>query len=73
MNQSLEDLRAKLADRRGSITRLADESGISYSWLMQFTHGRITNPTVKRVEQLRAVLARLDAEHPAPDERDRAT
>lgn len=56
MNESLESLRTELANRRGSITKIANQSGISYSWLMQFTHGKIVNPTVKRVEALRNAL-----------------
>lgn len=56
MNESLENLRTRLAAKRGSIMRIARDTGISYSWLMQFTHGKITNPTVKRVEQLRQHL-----------------
>ena len=62
MNESLESLRTELANRRGSITKIANQSGISYSWLMQFTHGKITNPTVKRVEYLRKILSELPHE-----------
>jgi len=56
MNDDLEILRERLAQRRGTLTRIAGDSGISYSWLMQFVHGKITNPTVGRVHQLRAAL-----------------
>lgn len=66
MNESLELLRTELAHRRGNIKRIAADSGISYSWLMQFVNGKIQNPTVNRISQLRLAL-----DHAAPDQ-DRA-
>ena len=56
MNESLDLLRAELVRRRGNITQIAADSGISYSWLMQFVHGKINNPTVNRISQLRTAL-----------------
>lgn len=44
--------------QRGSWAAIARESGISYSWIAKFANGKITNPGIKRIEDLMAHLTR---------------
>jgi len=36
----------------GKYSVIADESGVTYSWLTKFADGRITNPTIANIHKL---------------------
>lgn len=45
-----------LEQRRGDWKRIADGSGVSYSWISQFARGRIPNPGYATLTKLREYL-----------------
>lgn len=53
-----------LEKRRGDWKRIADESGVSYSWISKFANGHIPNPGFKTLSDLRAYLFGTSAQEP---------
>lgn len=49
-------LRAALESRRGDWQAIADQSGVSYSWLSKFANGHIPNPGYETLKKLHAVV-----------------
>jgi len=56
MGMNEDQLRQNLTTQKGQITRIAKESGISYSWLIKFASGHISNPTVRSLRRLESAL-----------------
>lgn len=54
-----------LENRRGDWKRIAEESGVSYSWISKFANGHIPNPGFKTLSDLRVYLLGADAQEPA--------
>jgi len=52
----IDDLRQRLIAQTGQVSKIARESGISYSWLSKFKQGEITNPTLRRMIALEKAL-----------------
>lgn len=53
----LDDLvRTELNRRRGEWQTIADESGVSYSWLSKFVNEHIPNPGYETLRKLYAYL-----------------
>lgn len=50
--QDIEELRARLRTAV-AVGKIARATGLSYSWLMKFRHGKIVNPTLRSVTALR--------------------
>ena len=48
----VEALRLRLSKATG-VKAIARKTGLSYSWLMQFRHGKILNPTVRSIDILK--------------------
>lgn len=57
-----EQLRSRV-NAHGNMVVLAENSGVTYSWLTKFADGRITNPTVANLNKLENFfnLSRQDA------------
>ncbi|MBU2774794.1 helix-turn-helix domain-containing protein [Acidithiobacillus ferrooxidans] len=62
MNMSLSSqaIRRLLA-AKGSWVSIALATGVSYSWLCKFAHGRIPNPSVQRIERILWYFEEMDA------------
>jgi len=59
MNISIDtSIRLRLIERRGQLRELADQSGVSYSWLSKFANGHIKNPGLRTLERIHDALAR---------------
>lgn len=57
MDTSLDTVvRAALVRRKGDWQAIADESGVSYSWLSKFVNGHIDNPGFTTLKKLHAYL-----------------
>ncbi len=56
--KSPDELRTQLAARGRGLHRIADESGIPYSWLSKFRCGEISNPTVRSLLRLENYLSK---------------
>lgn len=54
-------VRTALVRRRGDWQRIADESGISYSWLSKFVNGHIDNPGFGTLKKLHEYLTTAPA------------
>jgi len=46
------EVRAKLEHCRGNWTQVAERSGVSHSWISQFTRRVITNPTIGNLQSI---------------------
>ena len=53
--QELADQVSDLASRH-ELRRFSARSGMSYSWLSKFGAGKITNPTINKLDELRQHL-----------------
>jgi len=61
MNASLDtEVLLSLERRKGEWKRIADESGVSYSWISKFANGHIPNPGFQTLVGLRDYLVRTD-------------
>lgn len=49
-------IRDRLSQRRGEWSEIAQQSGVSHSWISKFVNGRIPNPGYATLEKLSAVL-----------------
>jgi len=58
------EVKTALEARRGDWKQIAEESGISYSWISQFVREKIPNPGFATLRDLRAYL--IDGIKPAP-------
>lgn len=57
MSISLDiEVRAALRRRRGDWRLVADQSGVSYSWISKFVNGHIKNPGFSTLRDLSAYL-----------------
>jgi transcriptional regulator with XRE-family HTH domain len=57
MNTPLDvAVRAALESRRGEWKRIADQAGVSYSWISKFVNGHIPNPGFATLSGLHATL-----------------
>jgi transcriptional regulator with XRE-family HTH domain len=57
MDISLDtNVRDALVARKGDWQRIANESGVSYSWLSKFVNGHIDNPGFGTLKRLHAHL-----------------
>lgn len=65
MSQELDiEVRSLLQAKRGEWRRIANEGGVSYSWVSQFVRGKIPNPgfaTLKRLHRLMKTAGENDA------------
>lgn len=59
------EVKALLEERRGDWPRIAEQAGVSYSWLSKFVNGHIPNPGFATLKRLHAVLVAFAA--PAQD------
>ncbi len=50
------EVRAALEARRGDWKRIAEDSGVSYSWISKFVNGHIPNPGFATLRDLHARL-----------------
>jgi transcriptional regulator with XRE-family HTH domain len=55
------EVRAALEARRGDWKRIAEDSGVSYSWISKFVNGHIPNPGFATLRDLHARLAAVQA------------
>lgn len=55
------EVRQALVARRGQWPRIAEECGVSHSWISQFVRDKIPNPGFKTLTRLREHLAQPDA------------
>jgi len=53
---SAAELRAQLEAKKGSWQAVANDSGVSYSWLSKFTNGHIENPGHQTLLAIRDAL-----------------
>jgi len=61
MDTSLDTVvRAALVRRKGDWQAIAEESGVSYSWLSKFVNGHIDNPGFGTLKKLYEYLAAHD-------------
>jgi len=44
------EVRAKLERSRGQWTQVIEKSGVSKSWISQFSRGLINNPTIQQLQ-----------------------
>ncbi len=49
-------IRDRLTQRRGDWAEIAEQSGVSHSWISKFVNGRIPNPGYATLEKLSTVL-----------------
>lgn len=49
----VKNLRAQL-NQHGDFGRVADQSGVTYAWVIKFARGTIDNPTVENIAKLEA-------------------
>lgn len=49
-------IRDRLTERRGDWAEIAEQSGVSHSWISKFVNGRIPNPGYATLEKLSTVL-----------------
>jgi len=54
-----ERVRSALVARKGDWQRIAEQSGVSYSWLSKFVNGHIDNPGYATLTKLDGYLAAL--------------
>lgn len=54
----------KLVKEQASLRLLAEASGVSYAWVIKFSSGRISNPTVENIAKLESYFF--------PDQQDAA-
>lgn len=54
-------VRAALVQRRGDWQRIAEESGVSYSWLSKFVNSHIDNPGFVTLKKLHEYLSATGA------------
>jgi len=66
-------IRNRLNARRGNWRELANQSGVSYSWLSKFARGCIANPGLRTLERLEDVLARPDIFGQSPPQQQEAS
>jgi len=59
-NKIVADMRRRLVKHRGHFRALCEEPDIDYSWLSKFANGKITNPTIGKLEALDAALEKVD-------------
>ena len=58
----IEKYRTRLQRHRGQLSRVAEVSGLSPSWISKFGCGHMTNPNIRSLESLGAALDALEAE-----------
>lgn len=63
------DVRELLESRRGEWTKIAEEAGVSHSWISQFVRGKIPNPGFGTLSMLHAYLTKPDQAADAPTAR----
>ncbi|WP_156374694.1 helix-turn-helix transcriptional regulator [Pseudorhodoferax sp. Leaf274] len=51
-------VREQLEAQKGSWQAIADDAGVSYSWISKFVNNRIPNPGFKTLTQLQAHLSK---------------
>jgi transcriptional regulator with XRE-family HTH domain len=51
-----ERTQALLAARKGSLRRIADESGLGFEWVSNVNQGRVMDPGVKKIQILHDYL-----------------
>ena len=56
MKEQIEKLKKELNSRKGEWAKIADYSGLSYSWLSKFNCGDIKNPTCDSLTRLGTAL-----------------
>lgn len=61
--QSLIDRISKAQEQSFTLSDLADEAGVSLSWLSKFVNGKIPNPTIKSLNNVAAALDKRDGLH----------
>lgn len=72
MNESyINEIRWRMR-QRPSLTQVAREAGLTYSWVCKFADGRINNPTVRTVTRLLHYLDTAERHKPAPSSSDQA-
>jgi len=71
MNAGLDiTVREALQRRRGEWPALAEQAGVSHSWISQFVRGRIPNPGYRTLQKLAGAL--LPAPAAAPTDQQAA-
>jgi transcriptional regulator with XRE-family HTH domain len=60
---NISNLTEQLRDQAKShnLVQLAEQSGVTYSWLTKFVDGRITNPTIANLQKLEKVFKAQEA------------
>ena len=53
-----QQVRSRLEGRRSEWAKLAEESGVSLSWIYMWMRGEIPNPGIETLRALSAVLGR---------------
>lgn len=53
---SIEAIRVQLMGVKGHYPKIAQISGLSYSWLCKFAQGSQRNPTLKSIDALRKAI-----------------
>lgn len=67
--QTIESrVREQLAGLRGEWKRVADASGVSYSWISKFMNGHIPNPGTRTLNRLQGSLNGRRRQKPTPQE-----
>ena len=56
----IEQLKTRVRAYEGQYVDLADESGVSLSWLSKFVNGKIPNPTVGSLSKVDAAVKRRE-------------
>lgn len=49
-------IKAGLESARGEWQQIAEQSGVSYSWLSKFVNGHIENPGIETLRKIRRCL-----------------
>lgn len=60
------EVRDLLNKRRGDWRLIAEQSGVSYSWISKFVNGHIPNPGYATLRDLRSKLHAPDSATPPP-------
>ena len=51
-----EEILQSLRQHKGSYRQISDATGLDYDWLHQVSSGRIKDPGIKKMEQLKSHL-----------------
>ena len=56
MENLISDLQAALYARKGEWPKIAEKTGLSYSWVCKLAQGTLQNPTFRRLQTLKSYL-----------------